>query len=33
MDGFLCVQLPNPPPAVEYPLDGGRIVTVSGKIR
>ena len=27
------VQLPTPPPAVEYPLDGSRIVTVSGKIR
>ena len=27
------MQLPNPPPAVEYPLDGSRIVTVSGKIR
>lgn len=26
-------KLPSPPPAVEYPLDGGRIVTVSGKIR
>ncbi len=27
------LQWPTPPPAVEYPIDGGRILCISGKIR
>ena len=30
---LLIVQAPTPPPAVEYPIDGGRILCINGKIR
>ena len=30
---LLFLQLPTPPPGVDYPLDGESLLTVDGKIR
>ena len=30
---LLITQIPSPPPDVDYPLDGGKILKLPGKIR